>query len=155
MHGKLVDNSADLLGKVDKSLVEKMFEKFQSVIGEIAGRVDELKDAVEQTATREEINDMVEDILNSLNQEGETAIGRVKCLTCGREIPQVAGAVTEYEAERFLGNAPNSIAFKPRIANVGVSFQTKDGFDGQIVESPRAVRPFRHTRQSKPRSPRA
>jgi predicted sugar kinase len=78
MQSKIVENAADLLQKVDKSLVEKMFEKFQAVIGEIRGRVDELKNAVEQTATREEINEMLEEILNTLTQERQTTVGRMK-----------------------------------------------------------------------------
>ena len=143
MQAKIVENAADLLGKVDKSLVEKMFEKFQSVIGEMAGRIDDLKDAVEQTATREEINDMVEDILASMSMDGQTAVGTVKCMACGRDIPQVTGAQTEQEAYRALGNAPNSMAFHNRSTNFGVQYQTKEGFDSGIVESPRSIRPFK------------
>jgi hypothetical protein len=159
MHAKIVENAANILGKVDKSLVEKMFEKFQSVIGEIRGRVDELKDCVEQTATREEINDMLEDILNSMTQEGQTAVGRMKCMACGRDIPQVAGALTEQEAQRALGSAPNSMVYRTAgQAKVGVVFQTKEGFDSGIVESPRSIRPFkpasRVTKQTKAKSPR-
>ncbi|OHS93098.1 hypothetical protein TRFO_40601 [Tritrichomonas foetus] len=143
MHGKIVENASELLGKVDKSLVEKMFEKFQSVIGEMAGRVDELKDAVEQTATRDEINEMVEDILNSMNQEGQTAIGRMRCMACGREIPQVVGAITEEEAQRILGPPPNSQVYNGKSTKVGVLYREKEGFDSGIVESPRSIRPFK------------
>jgi hypothetical protein len=46
MKGKIIENATDLLRKVDKELVEK----FQSVIGEIRGRVDGLK------------NDILEDV---------------------------------------------------------------------------------------------
>jgi hypothetical protein len=158
MHGRIVETSADLVGKVDKSLVEKMFEKFQSVIGEMASRVDDLKDCVEQTATREEINDLLEDILNSMSHEGQTAVGRMKCMACGRDIPQVTGAVTEQEARRTLGSAPNSVVFKGAGLKVGVQYQTKDGFDSGIIESPRSTRPFKAASKSlkhgKPRSPR-
>lgn len=160
MQAKIVENAADIVGKVDKSLVEKMFEKFQSVIGEMAGRVDELREAVEETATRDEINEMVEDLFNSMNQEGQTAVGRVRCMACGREIPQVTGAITEDEAQRSLGPAPNSVAFKARGAPpLGVVYQTKDGFDSTIVESPRSIRPFKPSRigvskTQKMRSPR-
>ena len=143
MQAKIVENASDILGKVDKSLVEKMFEKFQSVIGEMAGRVDELKDAIEQTATRDEINDMVEDILNSMNQEGQTAVGRMRCMACGREIPQVVGAITEDEAQRILGPPPNSQVYRGKTSNYGVLYREKDGFDSGIVESPRSIRPFK------------
>lgn len=143
MQAKIVENASDILGKVDKSLVEKMFEKFQSVIGEMAGRVDELKDAVEQTATRDEINDMVEDILNSMNQEGQTAVGRMRCMACGREIPQVVGAITEDEAQRILGPPPNSQVYRGKTTNYGVLYREKEGFDSGIVESPRSIRPFK------------
>jgi hypothetical protein len=157
MQAKIVENAADLLGKVDKSLVEKMFEKFQAVIGEIRGRVDELKDAVEQTATREEINEMLEDIIGSLSQEGQTAIGRMKCMACGRDIPQVAGAISELEAQRALGTPPNSMVFKgPGAGKVGVVYQTKEGFDSGIIESPRSIRPFKpSSRVQKPQKPKS
>ena len=143
MHGKIVENAADLLGKVDKSLVEKMFEKFQSVIGEMAGRLDELRDALEQTATRDEINEMVEDILSSLNQDAQTAIGRMRCMACGREIPQVVGAITEEEAQRILGPPPNSQAYRGKNSTLGVLYREKDNFDSTIIESPRSIRPFK------------
>lgn len=156
MQGKIVENAQDILNKVDKGLVEKMFEKFQSVIGEMAGRVDELKDCLEQTATRDEINDMVEDILASMNQGGETAVGRVRCIACGREIPQVAGAVTEEEATRSLGVPPNSFAYGAKSqAPIGVRYTGKKEFDSGIVESPRSVRPFKPAPSKKTiRSPR-
>ena len=156
MQGKIVENAQDILGKVDKGLVEKMFEKFQAVIGEMAGRVDELKDCIEQTATRDEINSMVEDIFNSMSQGGQTAIGRVRCIACGREIPQVTGATTEEESNRMLGVPPNSIISGNKSAgqsNLGVLYSKRDGFDSAIIESPRSVRPFKPStsRQKTPR----
>ena len=156
MQGKIVENAQDILGKVDKGLVEKMFEKFQAVIGEMAGRVDELKDCIEQTATRDEINGMVEDIFNSMSQGGQTAIGRVRCIACGREIPQVTGATTEEESNRMLGVPPNSLISGNKSAgqsNLGVLYSKRDGFDSAIIESPRSVRPFKPStsRQKTPR----
>jgi hypothetical protein len=129
------------------------------VIGEVRGHVDELRNAVEQTATREEINEMLGDILASVSQEAQTAVGRMKCMACGRDIPQVTGAVTEQEAQRALGTPPNSMVYKVSGGSrVGVVYQTKDGFDSGIVETPRSIRPFKPTsrmpKQAKPRSPR-
>jgi hypothetical protein len=138
MQSKIVGNAADLLQKVDKSLIEKRFEKFQAVIGEIRGRVDELKNAVEQTATREEINEMLEERLNTLTQEGQTTVGRMKCMACGRDIPQVTGALTEAEANRTLEISPNSIVYKVRgPAKVGVVYQITEGFDSRAPASGR------------------
>jgi hypothetical protein len=148
MHGKIVENAADVLGKVDRPLVEKMFEKFQAVIADMVGRVDDLKESVEETATRDEINGMIDEILNSLSQEGQTAVGRMKCMACGRDIPQVSGAVPENEARRALGTPPNSMVFNAPAVKIGVQFQTKEGFDSGIVESPRSVRPFKHGAKS-------
>lgn len=157
MHGKVVENTGELTSKVDKSLVEKMFEKFQNVIAEMKNHVDDLKEAVEQTATRDEINDIIEDLFNSLNCESQTAIGRVKCIACGREIQSVAGALTEQEAARLLGNAPNSYVQKMQGGSppIGISYTNKDGFDSAIVESPKSVRPYKPSYVSKGRkSPR-
>jgi hypothetical protein len=87
---------------------------------------------------------MLEEILNTLTQEGQTAVGRMKCMACGRDIPQVTGALTEAEAHRALGSAPNSMVYKAGApAKVGVVYQTKEGFDSGIVESPRSIRPFK------------
>lgn len=149
MHGKIVENVQDTLGKVDKSLVEKMFEKFQSVIGEMANRVDELKNCVELTATRDEINDMVDEILNSMNQGGQTAIGRVRCIACGRDIPQVTGATTEEESNRMLGAPPNSFAVNSKGVNITVRYDKRNGFDSSIIESPRSIRPFKPSTQGR------
>ena len=121
----------------------------------MAGRVDELKDCIEQTATREEINGMVEDIFNNMSQGGQTAVGRVRCIACGREIPQVTGATTEEDATRMLGQPPNSFVTGSKQASstsLGMLYSKRDGFDSNIIESPRSVRPFKpSTRQKTPR----
>jgi predicted sugar kinase len=145
MHRKVVELNSEMLDKIDRSLVEKMFDRFQAVIGEVKHRFDDLKDAVEQTATRDEINKIVEDLFNQFNMENETSIGRVKCIVCGRETTKVAGALSESDVARALGNPPNSIAYHaPNPAQpVGVAYSSKEGFDSAIMESPRAGRPYR------------
>ncbi|KAH0788790.1 hypothetical protein GPJ56_007472 [Histomonas meleagridis] len=144
IHGKIVSDDNDLKGKADKSLVEKMFEKFQSVIGDIAGRIDDLRDFLEQTATRDEINEIVRELSNQINKDSQTAVGAVKCMACGRDIPQVTGATTEEESIKLLGPPPNSIVFKARATNsMGLQFGSMDGFDSAIVETPRSVRSAR------------
>ncbi|KAH0789330.1 hypothetical protein GPJ56_006781 [Histomonas meleagridis] len=144
IHDKIISDNSEISNKADKSLVEKMFEKFQSIIGELNGKFDELKDYLEQTATREEINDIIKEL--TLNNENQTSVGRLKCIACGRDIPQVTGATTEEEAQRLLGPPPNSILMNSRVTNsTGLQFQSMDGFDSAIIETPRSIRPFRST----------
>jgi predicted nuclease with TOPRIM domain len=144
-HVKIDELNTEVVEKIDRSLVERMFDRFQGVIGEIKTRFEELKVAVEQTASRDEINQMVEDLFHALNVDNETAIGRVKCIACGRDTTRVTGALTEGEVARALGNAPNSIAFHVPTSPqpIGVFYASKEGFDGVITESPRSVRPHR------------
>lgn len=78
-----------------------------------------------------------------MNQEGQTAVGRMRCMACGREIPQVVGAITEDEAQRILGPPPNSQVYRGKTTNYGVLYREKEGFDSGIVESPRSIRPFK------------
>lgn len=94
---------------------------------------------------------MVEEILSSINHEGNTAIGRVKCIACGRDINQVTGASNEEELLKTLGNAPNSHTFQIGSRVVGVQYTNRDKFDSAIIESPRSVRPFRPASQMKTR----
>jgi predicted nucleic acid-binding OB-fold protein len=145
IHRKVVELNTDLVDKVDRALVERMFDRFQGAMGEIKSRFDDMKDVVEQTASRDEINHMVEDLFHALNVDHETSVGRVKCIACGRETTRVTGALTEGDVARALGNPPNSIAF--RLPNptqpVGVVYSSKEGFDSAITESPRSVRPYR------------
>lgn len=169
IHQKVVENSSEIIGKCDKGLVEKMFDKFQAIVNEMRKRLNDLKEAVEQTASREEINQMVNELLMRLGSDSETAAGCVKCIACGREVAIVTGARNEKEFNRILGEPPNSIARSntlrssssalPASAGIGVcvsrnfgnntsksngikvTYSNRDGFDSEIVESPRSIRP--------------
>jgi hypothetical protein len=143
VQGKVADLAREIETKADRGLVEKMYDRFQLMGTELKNGLEDLKRALELTATREEINGIIEDLLESMNMETETSVGRVKCIACGREMNKVAGALTEAEISRALGTPPNSIAFNTGAPPIGVAYQSREGFDGAIVESPRAVRPFR------------
>jgi hypothetical protein len=144
IQGKVVDLDRVPETKSDRSLVEKMFDRFQAAIGELKSGIDDLRDGLEQTATRGEINGIVEDIFDQLNVESETSIGRVKCIACGRDIHKVAGALTDAEVARALGTPPNSMAFHSTVSPpIGMQFTSREGFDSAITETPRAVRPFK------------
>jgi hypothetical protein len=154
IQAKVAENSVDLQAKVEKGLAEKMFEKFQAVIGDVRNRVDELRVSLEQTATRGEVNKVLDDILNSLSHDNKTAVGTVKCIACGKEILQVAGALPQADALRALGAAPHSLVCQSRpTSTIGVA--CREGFESEIIESPRSVRLFRPlSRVRKPAKPK-
>jgi predicted nucleic acid-binding Zn-ribbon protein len=144
IHVKVVDLDQLLESKADRSLMEKMFDRFQAVTGELKSGMDDLKEGLEETATRDEINGIVDEIFNQMNVESQTSIGRVKCIACGRDIHKVAGALTEGEIARALGTPPNSMAFHSSVSPpIGMQFTSREGFNSAITESPRAVRPFK------------
>lgn len=142
MHGKLLESSTQLQQKVDKNLVEKMFERMQGIVADINLALNRLKDEVQQTATRKEINGFIEELMKSTRSDAQTAVGRVRCIACGRETMQITGAMTEAEIERALGsNTPNSLVRGVSNHKPGVSYSSTDGFDSAIVEEPRSKRP--------------
>ena len=149
MHKKLVQNSEDLAAKLDKDDFQKTLSRLQSIIGEIRNNIDNLRKSIQNTATRDEINDIFEELMDAKNSR-HTAIGGVKCLACGREVPKVTGAMSEAELARALGNPPNSIVHKANGSKFGVTYLSKDGFDSEIIETPRSIRTYK---QSRPRSP--
>lgn len=125
-----------------KNAIEKILERFQNVIQEIAQRMDELKEFLEDTASRSEINDLVSDII--LTMQTETAAGAVKCIACGRDIVKVVGSATESEANKILGPPPTSYAFKRgQQTSYSVQYTNREGFDSLIVESPKAIKPIK------------
>jgi hypothetical protein len=144
MQEKLVHMDVALAAKIDRGFVERMFERFQGTVGELKNGFDNLRHALAQTATRNEINNIIDDLFGSLSTVSETSIGRVRCMACGREMTKVAGALTEAEIARALGIPPNSIAcHTPTSPGIGIAYQSREGFNSSIVESPRALRPFR------------
>jgi hypothetical protein len=154
IQAKLAENSVDIQAKVEKVLVEKMFEKFQAVIADVRTRIGELRASIEQTASRGEVNQALDDILDSVCHDHRTAVGTMKCMACGREIVQVAGAVPEEEAFRTLGAPPNSMVYQTGPTS-RLSAACRERFESDIVESPRSVRLFKPlSRVGKPAKPR-
>ena len=142
MHGKLVESWGQIQQKVDKNLVEKMFERMQGIVADINLALNKLENEVQQTATRKEINGFLEELMKSHRSDGQTAVGRVRCIACGRETAQITGAMTDAEVERAFGpNTPNSLVRGVSNHKPGVSYSSTDGFDSAIVEEPRSKRP--------------
>lgn len=142
MQAKIVENAGEISNKVERILIEKMFEKIQTVISGLSKRVAELKEGYDRTPSRDEINSIVTSMVKMISQESQTSIGRLKCIACGREIPQVTGAMSEDEALNSLGPVSNSTVFHVNApSNVGVRYGDTEHFDSEIVEAPLSIRP--------------
>jgi hypothetical protein len=144
LHKKIIEQETELRTKMDKLMIEKVLERFQGIIRDVGTRMDEMQAALLQTASREEINEMLDNALACAPSSGETAVGQMMCMACGRPISQVTGALTREEAHRLLGTPPNSMVFKSPGQNViGLIGETRAGFDSKIVETPCSVRSSR------------
>lgn len=152
IHKKLFDIDDKLKLKVDQDAVHKMFQRFQGIIGEVKSHIDNLKRNLENTPSRDEINDIVEDIFGSLNSDTQSAVGRVHCIACGREITQVTGAKTELEISKTMGSPTNSIVYSSG-ASLSMNYDGRRRMDSGIVESPRSVRPYKQAIRGKQLKP--
>ena len=142
MQAKIVENAGEISNKVERMVIEKMFEKFQTVISGLSKRVAELKEGYDRTPSRDEINSIVTSMIKMISQESQTSIGRLRCIACGREIPQVTGAMSEDEAINALGPVSNSTVFHVHEpSNIGVRYGDTEHFDSEIVEAPLSIRP--------------
>jgi hypothetical protein len=145
IQGKVVELDRCCQDKIERGLVEKMFDKFQYIIAEFTKRVEALRQNLEETATRDEINGLLENLLSSLHSRSETAVGQVRCIVCHREMMKVTGAVPEQDAGRAQGDPPNSIVVHSKGASAGVSYSSRQGFDSVITESPKSKSPVKPT----------
>lgn len=135
--------------KSDTSHLEKLLKKLRDMIQDMSTELGQLRSSMKKGLTRREVNDLINEALAAFqNDLADTAAGSVKCIACGREVGQVAGAMSEIDALKTLGAPPNSIAFyqSPQSAGyVGQMFGCDGAMEtpGQMCESPRGSRSFR------------
>jgi hypothetical protein len=118
-------------------------EEVQGVLDEILNKLDDLGDvrkSLFRYVTKSDLASVLKRLGHDLDLDAPTAVGRVRCVACGRDVPQIAGAMTEREVIRSLGVPTNSIAGK---AGMGQLFSDSAEVDSAIVESPRSKRPFK------------
>ena len=143
MQAKIVDNATEISNRVERPIVEKVFEKFQTLISELSRRIGELQNGFSNTASRDEINTIVADIFRHMATDNQTSIGRLKCMACGRDIPRVVGSLSEKEADEALGPPISSTVFhvpnKPS-GTTALRYSDMEGFNSQIIESPISYR---------------
>ena len=146
MHDRMDDlttNTRDFSG------LEDLLAKLKDSILAMDKELNQLKNALKKSVTRQEVLDMLRD-----NEEMTgTSVGSVRCIACGREVTQVAGAMSEIDALKTLGAPPNSIAVfgnSTRVSQMYTNDSSLDyngtttrGLDTGIIESPRSTRSYK------------
>ena len=128
--------------QVSKESVDNMFDKLSNSFKELAKQVIRLSEQMQGLPTMADLRQAISGI--QINDLPETAIGVVHCMTCGREISQVTGAMSYEEAVKQLGRAPTSIAGRGSAGkSLGIQYTGRSNFDSTICESPRSVRSAR------------
>jgi DNA repair exonuclease SbcCD ATPase subunit len=156
LHGRVVDNVNQLSGIMDRDALEKLLERLRQAIVEMDAQVAELRRALRKGLSRADVLSMISDAIAS-SRASETAIGTVRCIACGKETRQVAGAIGEADAVRRLGQPANALVLLTVAGGgrMGELYSNPDELLG--IESPRSVRPFRSppkvTKQYLPRPP--
>jgi hypothetical protein len=100
----------ELGDRPDKSMVERLFEKFKEYVGPLRELIAKGNEDAKQFATREELRRLEEE-LRALAGEREEAAAAKKsstCLSCGRPYRTVTGAIQDEETLAVLGAAPIS-----------------------------------------------
>ncbi|EAY00970.1 hypothetical protein TVAG_381880 [Trichomonas vaginalis G3] len=129
-------------GVVTRDTIDNMYQKLASAMKELVAEVGQLKEEISKTASIDDVNAALASI--SVQDLPETAVGVVHCMTCGREMSQVAGALSYVDAVKTLGRAPTSYATKSKgISGLGMQFSGRNTFDSAICESPRSVKSSR------------
>jgi hypothetical protein len=143
MHGRLLVNASEICGMVDRGAFEGLLEKLRGAIGDMEEELGELRRSLTRNLTRSEVLQMINEAI-SVSANTQTAVGTMRCIACGKESRQVAGATGEGEATRRLGTPPNRLALLT-IAGAGrVSEMYSSPEQLQPgIESPMAMRPFR------------
>ena len=141
MHDAVTEQKNNSANVVSKDVIDNMYNKLSSSFKELANEVIKISGKMDDMATTEDLQQAIAGI--SHQDYPETSVGVVRCMTCGREMSQVAGAMTYEEAVKTLGRAPTSIATRGGGKGLGIQYTGRGTFDSSICESPRSVRTAR------------
>ena len=102
----------DLADRPDRSLVERLFEKFKESLNGVVNMIDG-KQGLGNNKNYATLDDLkkVEQLVKNITQEfDEAAASRKcnKCLSCGRGFRVTTGAIQDQETMSILGAAPIS-----------------------------------------------
>jgi hypothetical protein len=144
---------------MDRAALEALLERLRRAIADMDNELSELRRGLGRNLTRADVLAMIAEALSANGRDlPETAVGTVRCIACGRENRQMAGALAEADAIRRYGNPTNTLAIHQvaggnRVAEL---YSSPDQLQG--IESPRSARPFRAavkiSKQSMPSPPK-
>ncbi|OHT03375.1 hypothetical protein TRFO_29240 [Tritrichomonas foetus] len=139
----------------DPSVYDNLVASVRKALNDMSADVDELRRS-KKGLSKADVLDIIRSMINTHDEldNDETSVGYVKCIACGRDIRQVAGAMTEEQATRTLGNPSNSLVVN-RDKSYGQVYG--DNIDRSFLDSPRSIRPPLKKKNSlspKSRSPR-
>jgi hypothetical protein len=87
--------------KIDREFVERMFNKFRVVIGDLKKKIDDIQATFMGWVTREELEEVMNKFVDRLVEIKDTAVGssKYKCLLCGKPRTHVAGMLIGSERD--------------------------------------------------------
>ena len=95
---KEVDKAVNLIdNKIDRTFVEKMFNKFRIMMKEINDKIDTLQVSFLDWVTRDELEMVLQRFMNILNNKSDSAgtTSKFTCLLCGRPKDHLSGMLNE------------------------------------------------------------
>lgn len=90
---------------VDKEFVQNFFQKIRSVINEINSNVTTMKQSLPERVTKDELQDIIEELYHNLTSDQETSGGTTsyRCLLCGRPKTSISGMIRDIKVAETLG----------------------------------------------------
>lgn len=90
---------------VDKDYVQKFFQKMRAVITDVNSSVNLMKQALPERVTKDEMQNLIEELYHSLTSDQETSGGtsNYRCLLCGRPKTSISGMIKDFKVAESLG----------------------------------------------------
>ena len=127
--------------ELDRDFLSELMDKIRGSMAGMAKEVEDLKNNMNKGLTRADVARMIREMSTVEGESDQTSVGCVKCIACGRDMRQVAGAMSEDEATRTMGPPPMSMAMSE---NGGVGQVYSRVMDRDSPESPRARGPRKY-----------
>ena len=125
--------------ELDRDFLGELMDKLRGSMAGMSRELEDLKNNVSKGVSRADVAKMIREMMHVDTEPDQTSVGCVKCIACGRDMRQVAGAMPEEEATRTMGAPPQSMAtasdYGPSIGHVYARTMERDS-----LESPRAGR---------------